>query len=159
METVAEKVAHVRAAKQDRDHDCHWPGCGKKVPPAMWGCTGHWKALPGNLRREIWLTYRVGQEVNGRPSAAYVEVARKVQDWIATKVEQKLKPKPDLFATRTSIDAAGELRVEPITAEQFYAPSPAASCAWCKRDDVPLTSARHVIGAICAACDEASLYD
>lgn len=22
-------------------HHCHWPGCDKLVPPAMWGCYPH----------------------------------------------------------------------------------------------------------------------
>lgn len=70
-------------ARQTRGHECHWPGCGKQVPPAMWGCKVHWFALPKRLRYEIWRTYRIGQEENGNPSAEYVAVARAVQDWIA----------------------------------------------------------------------------
>jgi len=48
--SIAAKAAHVRAAGQDRDHSCHWPGCGRQVPPAKWGCLPHWKALPKPLR-------------------------------------------------------------------------------------------------------------
>ncbi|MGH8572085.1 MAG: hypothetical protein ACREX8_05860, partial [Gammaproteobacteria bacterium] len=49
-------------------HTCHWPGCGKPVPPAMWGCREHWFRLPKLLRDEIWATYRPGQEIDKEPS-------------------------------------------------------------------------------------------
>lgn len=83
---IAEKVAHVRRERATGDagnHHCHWPGCEKRVPPAMWGCTPHWYALPPRLRSLIWRTYRPGQEASKTPTRAYVEVARMVQDWIA----------------------------------------------------------------------------
>lgn len=79
---IADKVAHVRRAPQVRRHHCHWPGCEKQVPPAKWGCKEHWFKLPGDLRRAIWRAYRPGQEIDQRPSAEYVEVARRVQAWI-----------------------------------------------------------------------------
>lgn len=78
----SEKVAYVRREGQTRDHECHWPGCDRQVPPAMWGCKPHWFKLPRLLRARIWNTYEIGQEVDGTPSAAYVEVAREVQAWI-----------------------------------------------------------------------------
>ncbi len=64
-------------------HTCHWPGCGKKVPPAMWGCRPHWFSLPKNLRDRIWATYRPGQEITKTPSPAYMDAAKEVQAWIA----------------------------------------------------------------------------
>jgi hypothetical protein len=64
-------------------HTCHWPGCPKKVPPAMWGCSKHWFALPLALRNRIWSTYRPGQEVTKTPSVEYLIAAREVQEWIA----------------------------------------------------------------------------
>lgn len=67
---------------QDRNHTCHWPGCTKQVPPAMWGCKDHWFKLPYRLREEIWASYRPGQEKDMNPSAAYMEAANKVQEWI-----------------------------------------------------------------------------
>jgi hypothetical protein len=63
-------------------HTCHWPGCGKEVPPKMWGCKTHWFRLPANLRGLIWATYRSGQEVTKTPSLAYINAAQKVQLWI-----------------------------------------------------------------------------
>lgn len=85
MTAIGDKVAHVKAAGQTRTHACHWPGCARQVPPALWGCKAHWYALPAELRRRIWSSYRPGQESSGRPSAAYVEAARAVQDWIAAQ--------------------------------------------------------------------------
>jgi hypothetical protein len=63
-------------------HVCHWPDCDKEVPPAMWGCKPHWFALPKRLRDRIWATYRRGQEITKTPSAAYMDAAGEVQEWI-----------------------------------------------------------------------------
>ena len=65
-------------------HHCHWPGCTKEVPPAMWGCKPHWFALPIRLRNMVWAAYEPGQEITKTPSAEYLEVARQVQEWIAS---------------------------------------------------------------------------
>lgn len=78
-----EKVEHVKRAIQTRNHECHWPGCDRQVPPAMWGCSQHWFKLPKALRNKVWRAYRPGQEVTMTPSAAYIEVAKEVQAWIA----------------------------------------------------------------------------
>lgn len=78
-----DKAAYVKRQKQTRDHHCHWPGCEKQVPPAMWGCREHWFALPKNLRDRIWAAYKPGQEKTMTPSREYVLAARAVQEWIA----------------------------------------------------------------------------
>lgn len=79
---MADKVAYVKSQRQTRNHVCHWPGCTKQVPPAMWGCTTHWFKLPIRLRKRIWQTYQIGQEVGGNVSTAYITVAKEVQQWI-----------------------------------------------------------------------------
>lgn len=79
---LKDKVAHVKRAKQNRDHECHWPGCAKQVPPAMWGCKEHWFKLPKYLRDKVWAAYRIGQEIDMRPSKEYLKVAKEVQQWI-----------------------------------------------------------------------------
>lgn len=66
-------------------HLCHWSGCPKEVPPAMWGCSSHWYALPKFLRDAIWRHYRAGQEISKTPSNKYVIVARLVQLWIEAR--------------------------------------------------------------------------
>lgn len=85
MTTLAEKAEHVRRAATGPAgaHHCHWPGCARHVPPAMWGCQKHWFRLPRILRARIWRAYRPGQEVSKTPSSDYVTVARDVQAWIA----------------------------------------------------------------------------
>lgn len=77
------KAEYVRSQGQTRDHHCHWPGCEKQVPPAMWGCKQHWFQLPLRLRNRIWATYEPGQEIDLTPSDEYLAVAQEVQDWIA----------------------------------------------------------------------------
>ena len=69
-------------------HTCHWPGCNKNVPPAMWGCKGHWFLLPARLRNKIWSAYVPGQEITKTPSAKYIEVAKEVQQWIKEYMEK-----------------------------------------------------------------------
>lgn len=63
-------------------HTCHWDGCTKECPPAMWGCKSHWFALPKFLRDQVWKHYRPGQEIRKDPSAGYLLIARMVQEWI-----------------------------------------------------------------------------
>jgi hypothetical protein len=81
-------------------HHCHWPGCKKAVPPKLWGCLGHWKALPSDLQRRIWQTYVPGQEITKTPSREYLEAADAVQRWIkqheAAKAA-KAQPQQPLF--------------------------------------------------------------
>jgi hypothetical protein len=81
------KVRHVTRAGQTRDHVCHWPGCGRQVPPAMWGCREHWFSLPKPLRDRIWATYRPGQEEGAAAvSTAYLDAADAVQAWIRSRI-------------------------------------------------------------------------
>lgn len=80
---LSEKVEHVRRARQTRTHECHWPGCGQQVPPAMWGCKAHWFRLPKILRMRIWAAYQSGQEEDMRVSDDYLRAAQAAQTWIA----------------------------------------------------------------------------
>ena len=79
---MTSKAEYVKAQPQTRSHHCHWPGCTKQVPPAMWGCKPHWFALPRELQLRIWSSFRPGQEIDGKPSAAYIADANAVQRWI-----------------------------------------------------------------------------
>lgn len=85
MATVKHKADYVKSEAERNttfNHHCHWPGCKKSVPPAMWGCKTHWFKLPSKLRALIWATYEPGQEVSKDPSEAYLKIAREVQKWI-----------------------------------------------------------------------------
>lgn len=82
---MSTKADYVKSQGQTRKHHCHWPGCDKQVPPAMWGCNTHWFALPTSLRSKVWQAYRPGQEVDMTPSEDYMEVMHQVQEWIANR--------------------------------------------------------------------------
>jgi hypothetical protein len=84
-----EKIDYVKAQEQTREHTCHWPGCTKQVPPAMWGCKKHWIMLPKHLRDRIWDTYRPGQENDMRPSEEYLQVAHEIQEWCENYIERQ----------------------------------------------------------------------
>lgn len=58
-------------------HHCHVPGCSADVPPRMLMCGRHWRRVPVPLQRAVWAAYRSGQEVDKRPSAAWLEAADK----------------------------------------------------------------------------------
>lgn len=81
------KADYVRKQNQTRPHTCHWPGCTRQVPPAMWGCRQHWFQLPKYLRDKIWAAYRPGQEIDMRPSQPYLDAAQEVDDWIRQQGE------------------------------------------------------------------------
>jgi len=87
--TKEEKVAYVKGQGQTRDHHCHYPGCTKTVPPAMWGCYSHWMRLPRELRDKVWEAYSIGQEVSMSPSREYIKVVNEVEDWIRTNFRCK----------------------------------------------------------------------
>jgi hypothetical protein len=92
MTTIGRKADYVRTEARRNttfDHHCHWPGCPKSVPPAMWGCKAHWFKLPMRLRNKIWATYQPGQEQTKDPSADYLTVAHEVQQWIASQGETR----------------------------------------------------------------------
>ena len=91
--SLGEKVRYVKAQEQTRDHNCHWPGCERQVPPAKWGCSPHWFKLPKDIRDAIWRAYRPGQEIDSRPSEAYLGAALRAQAWIAAD-QAATPPKP-----------------------------------------------------------------
>lgn len=82
MTTIGQKADYVRGATQTRTHHCHWPGCDKQVPPALYACTTHWYKLPLALRNRIWRAYKIGQEITAEPTREYVDASRAVQEWI-----------------------------------------------------------------------------
>lgn len=88
MSAPTSKAAYVKSQGQTRSHHCHWTGCTRQVPPAMWGCRTHWFQLPAAIRNRIWASFKPGQEVNGTPSRAYVEAAREAQEWIASQAKR-----------------------------------------------------------------------
>ena len=58
------------------NHQCHARGCEIEVDPALLMCRRHWFMVPPPLRREVWRTYRPGQEDDKLPSDEYLLAAR-----------------------------------------------------------------------------------
>ena len=81
------KSDYVRSHGQTRQHSCHWPGCGKQVPIAMWVCRQHWFMLPKYLRERIWETYMPEQEISMDLSEEYLAAAQAVKEWVAQHME------------------------------------------------------------------------
>ena len=54
-----------------------------EVPPALFTYRRHWFTLPLPLRREIWRTYRKGQEITKTPSPEYLTAAKAALAWAA----------------------------------------------------------------------------
>lgn len=65
----------VRAAPGPSGHRCHAARCRVSVPPALLMCGRHWRLVPRSLQRDIWRTYRPGQERDKRPSWEYLALA------------------------------------------------------------------------------------
>lgn len=55
-------------------HTCHAENCSIPVPPKMLMCRRHWFMVPKQMRDAVWAEYRPGQEIDKRPSGAYLEV-------------------------------------------------------------------------------------
>lgn len=56
-------------------HTCHVPGCAVPVPPKMLMCRPHWAKVPDYIQRAVWAAFRNGQEVDKRPSRAWLAAA------------------------------------------------------------------------------------
>lgn len=97
MPTKVDYVLAEAEKAQAGRHHCHWPGCEKQVPPAMWGCGPHWSALPSVLRRRIWDAYRPGQEITKTPSGAYLEAAAAVEKWVREGQSPTPQARPAMF--------------------------------------------------------------
>jgi hypothetical protein len=67
-------------------HTCHWTDCKREVAPRFLMCPTHWNRLPKLLRDAVWREYRPGQEIDKRPSPAYLAVMAVVKDWIAGRI-------------------------------------------------------------------------
>jgi hypothetical protein len=66
-------------------HSCHAEGCNRQIPPKMLMCYPHWKMVPRPLQLAVWREYRPGQEIDKRPSDAYMEVQHAAVAAVAEK--------------------------------------------------------------------------
>lgn len=56
----------------DLPHTCHAKGCRVPVPPRMLMCGRHWRMVPREIKAKVWAHYREGQEIDKKPSRAYL---------------------------------------------------------------------------------------
>lgn len=56
-------------------HHCHAVDCKEVVPPKLHMCLKHWKMVPKAVQDLIWAHYRPGQEIDKKPTVAYLAVA------------------------------------------------------------------------------------
>jgi hypothetical protein len=75
-------------------HLCHAIDCNERVRPDRLMCARHWYSVPADLKREVWRTYRPGQEIDKDPDQPYIEAAKNAINWVARK-----EGKPELPTT------------------------------------------------------------
>lgn len=73
-------------------HLCHAVGCYIRVPTNRLMCAAHWFMVPQEMRRLVWRTYRIGQEVDKQPSQAYRLAARNAINAVARQEGQQEIP-------------------------------------------------------------------
>ena len=49
-------------------------------------CAKHWKMVPRDVQRLVWANYRPGQEIDKKPSEAYLSAAIKAISSVRIKV-------------------------------------------------------------------------
>jgi hypothetical protein len=77
------------------EHQCHAVGCTDHVPPRLHMCVRHWRMVPLLVQKLIWKHYRPGQEIDKKPSVAYLAVAFTSISCVAL---QEGKPLPELVS-------------------------------------------------------------
>lgn len=74
-------------------HLCHAVKCNVHVSPALFMCKKHWALVPPQLKADILRHYRKGQEVDKRPSIAYLRAVQSAIRAVAD-VERGMKEIP-----------------------------------------------------------------
>lgn len=57
-------------------HECHASGCTREIAPRLLMCKRHWCMVPRGMRIAVLTSYLRGQEIDKRPSAAWVHAAK-----------------------------------------------------------------------------------
>lgn len=66
-------------------HVCHARGCNTPISPKMAMCRRHWFKVPEALQAQIYELYREGQEIDKKPSVAYLEALKRAIEAVAAK--------------------------------------------------------------------------
>lgn len=101
-------------------HNCHAEGCQRSVPPRMFACLAHWRALPSRVQRAIWTHYRPGQERDKGPSAAYMAVQQYAVAWLANHEGREQSWKRAVFEAVAWEARAREGGTEPLAGLQRF---------------------------------------
>jgi len=56
-------------------HLCHADGCTRAVAERFLMCRPHWRMVPRRLQAAVWDAYRLGQELDKRPSDEWLRAA------------------------------------------------------------------------------------
>lgn len=83
MQRPARQRSAATAASPAPGHRCHAQGCTTPIPAKLFLCLPHWRKVPRDLKRRLWANYRWGQEVDKRPSEAWLEAAAAVIQAVA----------------------------------------------------------------------------
>jgi hypothetical protein len=78
-------------------HHCHAVDCWERVPPKFLMCARHWYKVPAVLRRRVWQTYRIGQEIDKQPSEAWCLAAREAINFVAQAEGKPKVPEAEQF--------------------------------------------------------------
>lgn len=91
-------------------HTCHAVGCAINVPPKLVMCPKHWRMVPLALQREVWRHYRVGQELDKRPTFEYMVAQRAAVNAVAVAEGRKPLPPISINTKRYLNDAAADAK-------------------------------------------------
>lgn len=89
----SEVIAAGERLAADR-HYCHAYACKEQIPPSRFMCFRHWRQLPKAMQRDVWATYRPGQEIDKQPSAEYLAATRRAILFIA---KREVMPIPESY--------------------------------------------------------------
>lgn len=84
-DSAPESSAVPKEGSARTKHTCHATGCDEAIPPSHLMCSKHWKVLSKSLQDEVYRYYRIGQEVDLKPSEDYLQAARKAVDFVHIK--------------------------------------------------------------------------
>ena len=74
-----------RAVWVHQEHTCHAVACKAIVPPRMLMCARHWRLVPRKTQITVLNQYRPGQEIDKKPSLAYLAIQQTAVGEVAEK--------------------------------------------------------------------------
>lgn len=75
-------------------HTCHAYACQAEVKPEMFMCLRHWRRVPKEMQKRIWVSYRPGQCDDKHITPEYGHAAKDAINAVAAK-EGRVIPEGD----------------------------------------------------------------